>query len=286
MISREAKVPLPEGAKIAFLGAGNMAEAIFSGLLRKGVVGAAQVIVSDVRDLRLESLVKQYGVTVARSNAEAVAQANIVVLAVKPQSLASLLAEIRHAVTDRHLVISVAAGVTLGEIERGLGVASRLVRSMPNVCAMVGEAATAIAAGSHVHEGDVGMVKTIFEAVGLCLEVDENLMDAVTGLSGSGPAYLFLIIDALADAGVKVGLPREEASQLAAQTVKGAAEMLLRTGEHPGRLKDMVTSPGGTAIAGVATLEAGGLRTTLINAVETATRRAGELGRAREASRG
>jgi len=163
-------------------------------------------------------------------------------------------------------------------IEELLPAGMRVVRSMPNTPALVGAAATAISSGAHAHAEDMALARFVFDAVGMTVELDESQLDAVTGLSGSGPAYVFLVLEALADAGVKVGLSRRNAQRLAAQTVMGSAKLLLETDEHPGRLKDMVTSPGGTAIAGLHTLEQGGLRTTLINAVETATNRARELG--------
>jgi pyrroline-5-carboxylate reductase len=169
--------------------------------------------------------------------------------------------------------------VPIAAIERKVGHGVRIVRTMPNTPALVGAGATALAPGEHATEADLDQARALFEAVGKVVIVDEPLLDAVTGLSGSGPAYVFLVIEALSDAGVKVGLARQQAQDLAAQTVLGSAKLLLETGEHPGRLKDQVTSPGGTAIAGLHTLEAGGLRTTLMNAVEVATRRSHELGK-------
>ncbi len=182
-------------------------------------------------------------------------------------------------VLDPHkLVISVAAGVPIAAMERRLGAGARIIRTMPNTPSLVGAGACALSRGEHASDEDLAVATRIFQAVGITTVVDENLLDAVTGLSGSGPAYIFLVIEALSDAGVKVGLPRYTAQKLAAQTVLGSAQLLIETGTHPGQLKDQVTSPGGTAIAGLHTLEAGGLRTTLINAVEAATRRAKELG--------
>jgi len=175
-------------------------------------------------------------------------------------------------------VISIAAGVPIAALERMLGAGARIVRTMPNTPSLVGMGACALAAGERATAEDLEVASGIFQAVGITTVVEESLLDAVTGLSGSGPAYVFLVIEALSDAGVKVGLPRYTALKLAAQTVLGSAQMLIETGAHPGHLKDQVTSPGGTAIAGLATLEAGGLRTCLINAVEAATRRAKELG--------
>jgi pyrroline-5-carboxylate reductase len=186
--------------------------------------------------------------------------------------------EIKPALKPDALTISIAAGVPLATIAAHLGPAARVCRCMPNICAVVAHAATAIAPGPTATADDLIKVRKIFEAVGTVVEVEECLMDAVTGLSGSGPAYIFLVVEALADAGVRVGLPRYQSQQLAATTVLGSAHLLIETGEHPGVLKDQVTSPGGTAIAGLHTLEAGGLRTTLINAVVAATERSRQLG--------
>ena len=206
-------------------------------------------------------------------------EASIVVLSVKPQAMNRLLEEIKPALDESKLVISIAAGVPIEAIERKVGHGIRIIRTMPNTPALVGAGATALAPGEHATEADLVQAKALFEAVGMAVVVEEPLLDAVTGLSGSGPAYIFLIIEALADGGVKAGLARDQAQELAAQTVLGSAKLLIETGEHPGRLKDQVTSPGGTAIAGLHTLEAGGLRTTLMDAVEVATNRSRELGK-------
>jgi pyrroline-5-carboxylate reductase len=266
------------GKRIAFVGAGNMAEALIKGLVASGRVRPGDIVASGRRPERVSRVASRYGVTAAPNNLACVEGASIVVLAVKPQVMGSVLAGLAGRVSPDALVISVAAGITTSAIETALHGGARIIRAMPNTAAMVGHSATAIAAGAHATEADVEAARAIFEAVGRVVVVDEVHLDAVTGLSGSGPAYIFLIIEALSDAGVKVGLSREIAQELAAQTLLGAAHMLLETGEHPGRLKDQVTSPGGTAIAGLHTLEAGGLRTTLINAVEAATHRARELG--------
>ncbi|MCE9579018.1 MAG: pyrroline-5-carboxylate reductase [Deltaproteobacteria bacterium] len=262
---------------IAFIGAGNMAEALIRGLVRGGHVPAAQILATGPRRERLDELATHYGVTVLTDNKDAASRAAIVVLAVKPQIINKVAREIATHLTPGTLVISVAAGVSTLTLE-GLLPGTRVVRSMPNTPALVGAGATAISAGQHATETDLGLAKQLFDAVGITVALDESQLDAVTGLSGSGPAYIFLILEALADAGVKVGLSRRNAQRLAAQTVMGSAKLLLETDEHPGKLKDMVTSPGGTAIAGLHTLEEGGLRTTLINAVETATKRSRELG--------
>jgi pyrroline-5-carboxylate reductase len=198
---------------------------------------------------------------------------------VKPQVIDTVLAEIAAAVDAKKLVISIAAGVTLARIEKALTPGSRAVRVMPNTPALVLAGAAAIAGGTGATSDDLGLAQSIFDSVGRSVIVEEKLMDAVTGLSGSGPAYVFLIIDALSDAGVKAGLPRQLALELAAQTVYGSAKMVLETKEHPGKLRDMVTSPGGTTIEGLHALEKGKLRATLMNAVEAATARSKELGK-------
>jgi len=269
---------MPIGKTIAFLGAGNMAEALVKGLLRAGVAAPQEIVCTSRRKLRGDELTTRYGVRFTTSNVEAARVADLVVLSVKPQVMNHLLDEIAPVLDSSKLVVSIAAGVPIEAIERKVGHGVRIVRTMPNTPALVGAGATALAAGSHATDEDLAQAKALFDAVGKSVVVDEPLLDAVTGLSGSGPAYMFLIIEALSDAGVKVGLPRYQAQELAAQTVLGSAKLLIETGEHPGRLKDQVTSPGGTAIAGLHTLEAGGLRTTLMDAVESATKRAKELG--------
>jgi pyrroline-5-carboxylate reductase len=266
------------GKTIAFLGAGNMAEALVKGLLRANVAEPREIICSDRSEDRGPILTQRYGVRFTRSNKEATVAADIVVLSVKPQVMNKLLDEISPVLTDKKLVISIAAGVPIAAIERKVGHGVRIIRTMPNTPALVGAGATALSAGEHATEEDLHQARALFDAIGKSVVVDE-VLDAVTGLSGSGPAYIFLIIEALSDAGVKVGLARTTAQELAAQTVLGSAKLLIETGEHPGRLKDQVTSPGGTAIAGLHTLEAGGLRTTLMDAVEAATTRSKELGK-------
>ena len=271
---------------VAFLGAGNMAGALIKGLLASGVLTPEQVLCTDVRKPRLDELKQKHGVRVLTSNEDAARQADVIVLSTKPQVFDRLLPEVRNGVRADALVVSIAAGIPISAIEAHLPPGTRVVRTMPNTPAIVDAGATAIAAGTHATEEDVALARALFESVGVTVVLDESLLDAVTGLSGSGPAYIFLIIEALADAGVKVGLHRESAQLLAAQTLFGSAKLLLETGEHPGKLKDMVTSPGGTAIAGLSSLEAGGLRTTLINAVETATARAKQLGEIYGAKKG
>jgi pyrroline-5-carboxylate reductase len=264
---------------IGFIGAGNMAEALIRGLVHGNHVPASRITASGPRRERLDKLAKTYGIATGIDNREVASSVDIVVLSVKPQILDKVLREIGDQLRPGTLVVSIAAGVGTESIESTVAQGVRVVRAMPNTPALVGAGATAIAPGKHASDSDLAMAKAVFDAVGITVVLDEVHLDAVTGLSGSGPAYIFLILEALSDAGVKVGLSRRNAQLLAAQTVMGSAKMLLETDEHVGRLKDMVTSPGGTAIAGLHTLEQGGLRTTLINAVETATKRAKELGR-------
>ena len=265
--------------KIAIIGTGNMGEALVSGLIGSGSSKPKNIICSDVRKEKLDKIKSRYKVRTTTSNLKAVSEADIIIYAVKPQLMASVLIETGSKLDMSKLVISIAAGVPLAAMESCISKDLRLIRVMPNIAAFVKEAASAIAAGAHATKEDVSLAMEIFSSIGKCIFLKENyLMDAITGLSGSGPAYIFLIVDALADAGVKMGLSRQDSLLLAAQTVLGAAKLLIETQEHPGQLKDKVTSPGGTAIAGLATLESGGLRTTLINAVEAATNRSKELG--------
>lgn len=265
--------------KICIIGTGNMGEALVSGLVGSGSSSPGKIICTDVREAKLKAIEKEYGVKTTTSNLEAVMKSDIVIYAVKPQIMAAVIKETVEKLDMSKLVISIAAGVPMAALESCLDKELRLIRVMPNIAAAVKEAATAVAAGKNASEEDIKMAMTIFDSIGKTVFIGENyLMDAITGLSGSGPAYIFLIVEALADAGVKVGLSRQEALFLSAQTVLGAAKMLMETKEHPGQLRDRVTSPGGTAIAGLATLEKGGLRTTLINAVEVATNRSRELG--------
>ena len=264
---------------IGFIGAGNMAETLLSGLISTNRSKPSDIICSDIRQDRLESLKETYGIQVTTNNTEVIRSAEIIIYAIKPQIMAKVIKETASVLDASKLIISIAAGVPMAAIESLIHKDLRLIRAMPNLCVAVQEGATAIAAGSHAKKEDIEQAMTIFSSVGRCVFLKENnLMDAVTGLSGSGPAYIFMIVDALADAGVKMGLSRQEARILSSQTVLGAAKMLLETEYHPGELKDMVTSPGGTAIAGLHTLEKGGLRTTLIDAVEAATSRSQELG--------
>ena len=267
-----------KGLTVGFVGGGNMGEALIKGLVVANVVPAKSVYSADVRGERLTELAKQFGIQAAADNSDLVSRCDVVILAVKPQIMEPVLREIAPAVTRQKLLISIAAGVSTAKIRAMLNRDARLIRVMPNTPALVLEGVTAIAKGQHLEPGDLDTAGEIFKAVGRVVILDEDLMDAVTGLSGSGPAYVAVVIESLADGGVRMGLDRITAMTLATQTVLGAAKLLLETGLHPGALKDMVSSPGGTTIAGIAALEEGGIRTTFIKAVERATLRSRELG--------
>eukprot|EP00128_Syssomonas_multiformis_P001352 Colp12_sorted_trinity150504_noHs@8323 len=263
---------------LGFIGAGAMASAIIRGTIKAGVVSAQKVIASDPYPGMLEKY-KDVGISTTSNNKDVFQFANVVILAVKPHIVVPVLKEAYDNgwITPKHMIISIAAGVTIGTIEANIPEAIPVVRVMPNTPCLVGASASGIAAGKAAAAGHVDLVSKIFSSIGVVHKVTETLLDAVTGLSGSGPAYVFLVIEALADGGVRSGLPRDVALSLATQTVFGAAKMVLETGSHPGVLKDQVCSPGGTTIAGVHALEQGGLRGSLIDAVYAATNRAKEL---------
>lgn len=263
---------------VGFLGAGNMGEAIIKGLLQTGLVPTSAIAATDARADRLQQMASQYGIRAVASNPDLVAESDVVILAVKPQIMGAVLKEIAGAVDRSRLLISVAAGVPVATLRQGLGKPARLIRVMPNTPALVLEGVTAIARADGLEPGDLELAQELFGAVGRAVVLDEDALDAVTGLSGSGPAYVAIVIESLADGGVKMGLDRATAMILAAQTVLGSARLILDTGMHPGQLKDMVSSPGGTTIAGISALEEGGVRRTFISAVERATLRSRELG--------
>lgn len=263
---------------LAVLGAGNIGRALIGGLLRGGDLAAGQIRATRRTEHALDELRERLpGVAVSTDNPGAVRDASVVLVSVKPQNAGALLDEIRPHVAPGTLVLSTLAGVTTRALADALHQDLPVVRAMPNTPALVDEAATAIAPGRHATEAHVALAREVFEAVGHVESVPEHLMDAVTGLSGSGPAYVFMVIEALTDAGVKQGLPRAVAHKLSAQTVLGAARLALETGRHPAILRDEVTTPGGTTIAAVAELEKHGLRTMLIDAVATATERSRQL---------
>ena len=257
-----------------------MAEALIAGLLHTDRRAAHRLLASDIDESRLTWLHQTYNIGTARSNRTVAQEADVLVLAVEPQIQDQVLAEITGAVRAQSLIVSVAAGYPIARIARGLSGIDRIVRSMPNTPSQIREGITAVAYEEGLPARDAAAARTLFESIGQVVRVEERWLDAVTGLSGSGPAYVYMMIEALADGGVKMGLPRETAQLLATQTVSGAARLVLDSGEHPAVLKDRVASPGGTSIAGLHELERGGLRTALISAVEAAAERSHELGMA------
>lgn len=262
--------------KIAVIGGGNMAEAIISGLLREDV--GVGICVAEISPKRRDELTARFShVRVVGDAAEAAEWGEVIILAIKPQHAEGVLDVIERVVTPDKLVISIMAGIPSSKIEANLMPGCRVVRAMPNTPALIGAGATAVCSGRKASADDLDLARQIFALIGTSVTVEEKLMDAVTGLSGSGPAYVFTFIEALADAGVKNGLPREVAAQLAAQTVLGAARMVVETGEHPVLLKEKVTSPGGTTISALHTLENGGFRGIVMNAVVAACLRSKEL---------
>lgn len=261
-----------------FLGAGKMATALALGWRRAQLIEAQRCLASDPLETARVAFAEATAIAAVMENRKVAAACDLLILAVKPQSMAELLAEIRPLLTDRHLVVSIAAGITLRQLAEGLGADRRIIRVMPNTPALVNASASAFAAAASTTADDCALVERLLKAVGRAFQVPERLLDAVTGLSGSGPAFVYVIVEALSDGGVRMGLPRDVATALAAQTVFGAAKMVLDTGSHTGVLKDMVASPAGTTIAGLHALERGGLRAALMDAVEAATLRAVELG--------
>jgi pyrroline-5-carboxylate reductase len=270
--------PVSARLKVGFLGAGKMGTALAKGFVNAGLVAANQIIASDPLENALTAFEKEVGAKVAGTNAEVARFAKVLILAVKPDQVGAVFAEIRKDFTRDHLLISICAGVPISKMEAGLPDEARVIRVMPNTPALVGASATAYALGHSAKPEDGQLAQKLFSAVGIAFQVKESLLDAVTGLSGSGPAYVYLVIEGLSDGGVAAGLPRDVATKLAAQTVFGSAKMVLETGQHPGVLKDMVTSPGGTTIEGLHELEKGKVRGTLINAVRAATEKSKKLG--------
>ena len=265
--------------RLGVLGTGKMGSALVRSFINGGLLGPDRVIAADLDRASLDRLRKETGITVTRDNAQVAKTAEIILVALKPDVCRSVLREIRDGIGPNHLIVSIAAGVPIKAIEDAVGAQRRIIRVMPNTPCLVGAGASGFSPGKGATSEDRDDVHAMFSSVGLALELPEKHLNAVTGLSGSGPAYGFMVIDALADGGVKMGLPRAVALQLAAQTMLGAARLVIETKRHPAELKDQVASPGGTTIAGIAALERGGLRSTLIDAVEAATKRSVELGK-------
>jgi pyrroline-5-carboxylate reductase len=263
--------------KMVLIGGGNMGKSLLRGILKAGLTSPANVTVADVHRGKLESLRDSFGVHITEAASEAIPGADLVILAVKPLTLNDVIAGIREVVRPHQLFISIIAGVESSYIRERLGKDNPVVRVMPNIAATVDAAASAIALTPSATEDHIALTEAIFSAVGEVVRVEEEHIDAVTGLSGSGPAYIYMVIEALCDGGVKMGLPRDVAMKLATQTVFGAAKLVKETGAHPATLKDQVTTPGGTTISAVHELEERGLRAMLISAVVTATERSRAL---------
>lgn len=263
--------------RIGFLGAGQMASALAKGFLDSGIVTPENLIASDPFEPARQKFAELTGAKTTDDNQQLISSSEVLFLAVKPQVISDVLKPLKPLITPDHLIVSIAAGITLNTYQELLGKETRLIRVMPNTPCQVGAGACGFALGGNATNEDAALTEKLLSTVGLALQVPEHMLDAVTGLSGSGPAYVFEMIEALSDGGVLMGLPRNTATQLAAQTLLGAAKMVLETGLHPGQLKDAVTSPGGTTITGLHTLEQGQLRATLINAVKSATQRSTEL---------
>jgi pyrroline-5-carboxylate reductase len=263
--------------RLAVLGAGKLGETLIKGLIEASVISPGNLIVTAGHQHRLDQVRERFGVAGTLSNREAAASADIIIVSVKPQTVAKVLEDAGEALRTDQLLISVAASVSTAYIEKHLSSAIPVIRAMPNTPSLVNKGMTGIAAGSNAGRQHLELASFIFDAVGRTVVVDEKHMDAITGLSASGPAFIYIVIESLAEAGVKVGLPRDIATELAAQTVVGAGSMVLETAEHPAKLKDMVTTPAGCTIDGILELEEGGLRVTLIKAVVKATQRAKEL---------
>jgi pyrroline-5-carboxylate reductase len=276
-----AKMPGERGFPLAvgFLGAGQMATALATGWAKASLLDVKRSLAADPVSGARANFQQTTGIKAVESNLEVLAACDVLILAVKPQVMNAVLAEAKTAIRASHLVVSIAAGVTLKTLGEQLGDKARLVRVMPNTPCLVGASATGFSPAASATPDDAALVERLFSAVGVAYRVPEHLLDAVTGLSGSGPAFVYLFIESLADGGVKCGLPRNVATSLAAQTVLGAAKMVLETGQHPGALKDAVASPGGTTIAGLHALERAAFRAAAMDAVEAATRRAQELGK-------
>jgi len=263
---------------IGFIGAGNMGKALINGLIYSKTSSKELIMCSDSCEDKLDSIKNEFGVMISGNNSDVLNTADIIILAVKPQIIPVVCGEIKNcSCIKKKLFISIAAGISSNAIESCIGSNARVVRVMPNVAVSIMEGMSAIAKGGNATRSDIETTKKIFNSVGKSLEIDEYLMDAVTGLSGSGPGYIFLIIEALIDAGVGVGLSREISLKLAIQTLLGSVKLMTVTGEHPSKLRDSVTSPGGTTMAGIHALESGALRATLMNAVKASTNRSKEI---------
>jgi pyrroline-5-carboxylate reductase len=257
--------------RIGFIGAGKMATALARGFINSNICAASDILASDVQESARKSFEKETSAHTTDSNQKIAEFAKTIILAVKPQNVGTVLNQIKDYISENHLLISIAAGIKISFIESLVPAGTRVIRVMPNTPALVGCGASAYAPGKSATKSDEELTHKLLSSVGIAVKVNEELLDAITGLSGSGPAYIYLVIEAMSDGGVAAGLPRDIATKLAAATVMGAAKMVLETGLHPGQLKDMVTSPGGTTIEGLHELEKSAVRAAFINAVRAAT---------------
>ena len=264
--------------RLAIIGSGAMGTAFAGGVISAGIFSPENVVMADIDDAKLQGVASNLHVATTSDNSAAAREASVVLIAVKPPIVRSVIRDISEVLTGHQLVISIAAGVKLDTIESELPTGTAVIRAMPNTPCLIGAGAIGFSRGKSATDEHVATAKRIFDAVGISFEVSESLLNAVTGLSGSGPAYIYMLIEALSDGGVLVGLPREIATQLASQTVMGAARMVIDLKEHPARLKDQVASPGGTTMAGIDALERAGFRSAIIEAIKAATQRAEELG--------
>lgn len=271
--------------KIGLIGCGVMGASLLQGIIHSSLVHPADIMVWDVLPEKTEEMIKQFKVTAAAELKQVFDVPRLVFLAVKPVDMPGVLENIQESLAENHVLISVAAGISIEQIKGVVGADKKIIRLMPNTPCLIGKGMTVVSPGVNVEENELSFVKSLMQALGKVVSLDEKLMDAATGLSGSGPAYAFMFIDALADGGVKMGLPRDSALLMAAQTLSGASEMVLQTGEHPSVLKDKVASPGGTTIAGISALEKRGFRGAVIKAVESAAKRSKELGNGKELKR-
>jgi pyrroline-5-carboxylate reductase len=273
---------MSDGRRVAFLGGGRMGEALVSGLIRSGGRAADEIIVTTRREERAREFVERYGVSASTSNPDAVEGADVLVLMVKPQDMAALLEQVADRITPRHLVVSFAAGIRTSFVERRLAPDVPVVRVMSNVAVLVDEAMSVVAAGSHAEDKHLAVAEELLGYVGRVLRLKESHLDAITATSGSGPAYFFLLAEAMIEACILLGLSRDVATDLIVQTMLGSAKMLRDTGKHPVELREMVTSPGGTTIAAIRVLEETGVRAAFLNAIDAACRRGAELAEGRE----
>jgi len=264
--------------KIGIIGSGNMAEAMINGLISSGRYKKEQVLSSDISEKRLKEIHKKHKIYVTKSNIEVAAKSDLIFIAVKPDSVSKVLKQIKAKINSKKIIISIAAGIKTSLISKSIGKKAKIVRVMPNTPALVNQGVSVLYPNALVTDGEVETIRELFESVGYSYIIhNEDLLDAVTGLSGSGPAYVAMFIDALADGGVKMGLPKYMSLKLAAQTVLGTASMVLETEDHPSEFKDKVSSPAGTTVEGLHQLELGSFRGTVISAVEAATKRSREL---------